>query len=605
MTKLLYFPLQKKYKSVTGAATVGTPIRLFVETDAKSCVFCVREDGSPCKTVCNMQPETDGFSCEYTPQKPGLYFYCFQADGIFFGLDETDYSAAQNGTEFHLTVTANSYATPNKFKGGTIYQIFPDRFAKVGESVVEDGKILRDDWGGTPSYLPVNGIVKNNDFFGGNIAGIRSKLDYLSSLGVTALYLNPIFHAASNHRYDTGDYEAIDPMLGTEKDFAEFLSDCKSRGISVVLDGVFNHTGDDSKYFNKYGKYPTVGAYQSQESPYYAWYDFHNYPEEYAAWWGIKILPAVNDNNKDFISYITGENGILAKWQKLGVDGWRLDVADELSDEFIRHIRSRVKAQDENALLIGEVWEEADDKIAYSVRRKYFQGEELDGVMNYPLKNAILSAVQNEDFTAVCRVMNRLVDRYPKCSLDVLWNSLSTHDTYRVLTALSGVVPQEKSVRSDYKMSQELRQKAIIKEKFAAVMQFTLPGIPCLYYGDEIGMEGYEDPFNRKCFPQGVIEENELLFFYKKLATLRKKSTVFAEGEYRCILCEKGTFLYERRTESDCVIVALNQGGTDYALSLSTPMKNIFDGKTVTNYSLSRGEIAVFVAPEIWGEENE
>lgn len=584
---------------------VGTPIRLFVETDAKTCNFSIWEDGSSCKTVCVMQPTQGGFVYDYFPQKPGLYFYSFQADEICFGLNEEDYTAAQNCPEFHLTVTAKNYSTPNKFKGGTIYQIFPDRFAKEGETVLEKGKILREDWGGTPTYLPVNGIVKNNDFFGGNLAGMRGKLDYLSNLGITALYLNPIFHAASNHRYDTGDYETIDPLLGTEKEFADFLTDCKSRGISVVLDGVFNHTGDDSKYFNKYGNYPSVGAYQSKNSPYYPWYDFQNHPNRYAAWWGIEILPAVNDNNKEFINYITGENGILAKWQKLGVDGWRLDVADELSDAFIRQIRSRVKAQDENALLIGEVWEEADDKIAYSVRRKYFQGEELDGVMNYPLKNAILSAVQNEDFTSVYRVMNRLIDRYPKCSLDVLWNSLSTHDTYRVLTALSGIIPQEKEVRSTYVMSSDLRQKATEKEKFAATLQFTLPGIPCLYYGDELGMEGYEDPFNRKCFPQEINEECALLSFYQTLANLRKKSTVFEEGEYRCLVCKKGTYVYERKTETDCVIVALNLGGPDFTLTFSTPMKNVFGGTPVTKYSLSRGSIAVFVAPEIWSEENE
>ncbi|MBE7091052.1 MAG: glycoside hydrolase family 13 protein [Clostridiales bacterium] len=594
MAYLRYFPLQKEHKSITGAVPQGTPVHFYVQSDARECVLLVREDGADFSTEYAMERVEDGFQVSFLPKETGLFFYSFKADSRFYGLDETTYGAKMGGREFLLTVHLANFTTPEKWKGGIMYQIFPDRFAREGEARVDGKKILREDWGGTPTYEPVNGKVLNNDFFGGNVQGILSKLEYLTSLGVTSIYLNPIFKAASNHRYDTSDYSQIDPTFGSEQEFESFLQECKKRGISVILDGVFNHTGDDSIYFNKYGTHETLGAYQSKKSPYYDWYDFLIYPNKYEAWWGIDILPAVNDSRESFREYIAGENGILAKWQRLGVDGWRLDVADELSDSFIRVIRSRIKKEDDQALLIGEVWEEADEKVAYNVRRAYLQGAELDSVMNYPLKNAILRTARYGDFSHVYGVMRKLVDRYPKCVLDVLMNSLSTHDTNRVLTELSGVCIQCKSVRADYKMKAQQRELARSREKVAAALQFFLPGIPCIYYGDEIGMEGYEDPFNRRCFPKDGKGDEELLSYYRTLARIRREIPLFKTGEYIPVKETHGVYVFARVEGEDAVIIALNGGDAPYGVDFKKPVKEWISGEISTHHTVKRNSVSVF-----------
>ncbi len=594
MPYLRYFPLLKQHKSITGAVPQGTPVRFCVQSDARECVLLMRQDGADFSTEYAMERTEGGFTVTVTPKETGLFFYSFKADSRFYGLDDSTYGARMGGREFLLTVHLPDFSTPDKWKGGIMYQIFPDRFARDGEVAVDDKKILRDDWGGTPTYLPINGKVLNNDFFGGNIQGISRKLKYLQSLGVTSIYLNPIFKAASNHRYDTCDYSRIDGVFGTEQEFECFLSECKNCGISVILDGVFNHTGDDSIYFNKYGTHESLGAYQSKKSPYYDWYDFMAYPDKYESWWGIDILPAVNDNRESFREYIAGESGILAKWQRLGVDGWRLDVADELSDSFIRVIRDRVKKEDGQALLIGEVWEEADEKIAYNVRRAYLQGAELDSVMNYPLKNAILKTAREGDFAHVYHVMRKLVDRYPKCVLDVLMNSLSTHDTNRVLTELSGVCIQCKSVRADYKMKEERRNLARSREKIAAALQFFLPGIPCIYYGDEIGMEGYEDPFNRRCFPKNGQGDEELLAYYRTLAHIRREIPLFKTGEYVPIKETHGVYVFARTEGDSAVVVALNGGDAPFGVEFKHPVKEWISGETATHHTVKRNSVSVF-----------
>ena len=198
------------------------------------------------------------------------------------------------------------------------------------------------------------GEYLSNDFFGGNLDGVRKKLPYLKELGITAIYLNPIFTAYSNHKYDTGDYESIDPMFGDNGLFECLCKEAEERGIRVILDGVFNHTGSDSKYFNKDGTYPTVGAYQSEDSPYFGWYKFTKHPDEYECWWGIKTLPAVNENEPSFVDYsLTAPDAIIKKWLHLGASGWRLDVADELPSEFIKTMRREVKSAKEDAVIIG------------------------------------------------------------------------------------------------------------------------------------------------------------------------------------------------------------------------------------------------------------
>ena len=329
----------------------------------------------------------------------------------------------------------------------------------------------------------------------------------------------------------------------------------------MILDGVFNHTGADSIYFNRYGNYASVGAYQSKDSPYAEWYEFFDYPDGYSAWWGIRTLPAIRKDCKAFQQFIAGENGVLSEYD---AGGWRLDVADELSSDFVRQIRSAIKEKNPENLLIGEVWEDAAEKIAYGERKPYFCGEELDSVTNYPLKDAVIRFVKYGDAQALSRTMARVIDHYPKCCLDVLMNILDTHDTARILSVLgSESMPQSKAEAADRKLTAAERALAVCRLKKAVLLQFTLPGVPCVYYGDEIGMEGFGDPFNRRCFPWGE-EDEEILSWYRRIAELRSEIFVFACGTYREVFSDAFCFVFERRTAGRAVTAAVNNGDRTY-----------------------------------------
>ena len=528
--------------------------------------------------------------------EPGLYFYWFRLGGRRAALGE-DRNAefSDSASAYQILVYRECFATPAWFKGGIMYQIFPDRFFKSGEILVEKGKWLHRDWHETPEFRPnEKGKILNNDFFGGNFRGILKKLDYLQSLHVTVIYLNPIFRAFSNHRYDTGDYMQLDPMLGSEEDFSALVSECGKRGIRLILDGVFNHTGDDSRYFNKYGTYDEIGAYQSKDSKYYSWYNFRHFPDKYDSWWGIDVLPAVNENFPSYIDFITGENGVLRRWMKYPLGGFRLDVADELPDEFIAKIRSAVKSANGDAVVIGEVWEDASNKIAYSTRRKYFQGEELDSVMNYPLKDAIINFVVSGNTSLLRRTVGMLLDHYPKCVLDSLMNILGTHDTVRVLTALGGVCAYNKEEMAVLKLSAEQRAVATERLKIAAILLYTFFGVPCIYYGDEIGMEGYSDPFCRKPFAWDLIDE-DILSHYRWLGELRSRYTVFRDGDYRELYHDDNCIVFERRKGKEAVITVANLGNNKYTLRFNGVLYNQLSGEQcVDRVDIEPHHIAVY-----------
>ena len=318
------------------------------------------------------------FSTAFTaPEEPELIWYHFRFwrdDGSGCDLDRTGYRSDGQPLSWQLTVYRRS-AVPDWYGEGMVYQIFPDRFRRLTvpdpRGLVGD-RWVHQDWDEDPVWRPdPDGEVRNRDFFGGSLEGITSQLDELAELGVTALYLCPIFESASNHRYNTADYTKIDPLLGDEEDFKSLCARAKERGIRVILDGVFNHTGSQSIYFNADGFYPSLGAAQSQDSPYFDWFSFHPWPHDYDAWWGIRTLPAVREDAASYVDYIIdGENSIIRRWLKAGASGWRLDVADELPGWFIEKARKAVEETKSDGLLIGEVWEDASNKIAYSQRRK-------------------------------------------------------------------------------------------------------------------------------------------------------------------------------------------------------------------------------------------
>lgn len=527
-----FFPCDERFRSPVGGVAAGEEFTVCVTTEegAQTAFTWLTKDGE--KPVCypmRLTAEVSGkktFVLKMFVTTPGLYFYHFE-----FGLhnrrvavyaDRDLLPVEANGDEWQLTAYEKLYQTPDCTDGGIFYQIMPDRFniGKVGYRT-KNGSVYRDDWGGTPSYKPDGkGIIQNRDMFGGNLDGIIEKLDYLKSLSVKVIYLNPIFEAASNHKYDTGNYRRVDGDFGGNEALDRLIEAANKKDIKIMLDGVFSHTGDDSIYFNRYGHYDSVGAYQSENSPYRDWYDFKSFPDDYTCWWGVKILPCVNEHNHVYEEFINGEEGVIRSYMRKGIVGWRLDVADELPDSFLKRLTRAAKKVNPKAMVLGEVWEDASNKISYSVRRKYFNGEELDSATNYPIKNAVIDFVKFGDALNLKRTLNSLINNYPKHILDKMMNLLGTHDTPRILTELSSdAVPALKDERADYKMSD--RESAKKRLKIAAVLQYTLPGVPCVYYGDEAGMEGFEDPFNRRGYPWGN-EDGELIEFYRALGKLRK-----------------------------------------------------------------------------------
>ena len=504
---------------------------------------------------------------DFTAEKAALYKYHFEYD-TSWGTSRI-YHAGNglaaikgDGEDWQLTVYDKDFHTPEWLRGGIIYQIFPDRFASSGtkKQNVPSDRVLRTDRDGDPYWIPTaEGKVLNNDYFGGDLNGIEQKLGYLKSLGVTCIYLNPIFEAQSNHRYDTADYEKIDSMLGTEKDFKSLCESAKKLGIRIMLDGVFSHTGDDSRYFNRYSRYDSLGAYQSKKSPYYGWYKFNKWPDDYESWWGIEILPEVNEDNSDFIEYITGKNGIARKWLKLGASGWRLDVADELPDEFLDEFRKAVKEEKADGLVLGEVWEDASNKSSYGKLRRYLLGKQLDSVMNYPFAGAVIDFIRDANAELFASRVMSIVENYPKEVLDVLMNHLSTHDTMRAITALAGesCAYRDRKWQSTHSLDEREYHYGMKLLMAASAMQFALPGVPTIYYGDEAGMQGYKDPFNRRCYPWGK-ENGELVEWYKKLGKIRSENRVFKDGRFEILSAVAGCVAFSRKNDDEAILVISN-----------------------------------------------
>lgn len=504
---------------------------------------------------------------DFTAEKAALYKYHFEYD-TSWGTSRI-YHAGNglaaikgDGEDWQLTVYDKDFHTPEWLRGGIIYQIFPDRFASSGtkKQNVPSDRVLRTDRDGDPYWIPTaEGKVLNNDYFGGDLNGIEQKLGYLKSLGVTCIYLNPIFEAQSNHRYDTANYEKIDSMLGTEKDFKSLCESAKKLGIRIMLDGVFSHTGDDSRYFNRYSRYDSLGAYQSKESPYYGWYKFNKWPDDYKSWWGIEILPEVNEDNSDFIEYITGKNGIARKWLKLGASGWRLDVADELPDEFLDEFRKAVKEEKADGLVLGEVWEDASNKSSYGKLRRYLLGKQLDSVMNYPFAGAVIDFIRDANAELFASRVMSIVENYPKEVLDVLMNHLSTHDTMRAITALAGenCAYRDRKWQSTHSLDEREYHYGMKLLMAASAMQFALPGVPTIYYGDEAGMQGYKDPFNRRCYPWGK-ENGELVEWYKKLGKIRNENRVFKDGRFEILSAVAGCVAFSRKNDDEAILVISN-----------------------------------------------
>lgn len=578
--QVTYFPNCKKHKTPTGAATTDEPITLtfaFNRPQNPSEVFLVlTKDGeTPVRYPMNLiRDEDDEYTYSLTVKvtTPGLYYYHFDItneDNVYrVGADGSQHALLGKGADWQLTVTDAAYA-PTVLDGGVMYEIMPDRFFIGGaRRKTKSYATYRDDWGGVPEYrADADGRVRNEDFFGGNLKGIARKLTYLKNLGVTAIYLTPIFEAHSNHKYDTGNYMRVDSDFGTADDLKDLIVKAKKRGISVILEGVFSHTGDDSIYFNKYGTYDGAGAYRSVKSPYYGWYKFRNYPNEYSCRYNIGIMPDTDDRNPVFDEFVNGQEGVVRQWTRLGLGGWKLDVCEQLSDEFISHCVKAAKRENENAVVYGEVFVDATNMIANGKRRNFLAGDKLDSVTNYPFKADILNFVRCGDAERLDATVGYVVNNYPKHAVDALMNVLDNHDTARLMTVLGD--NGEIESREDKANAKVKNVAATVKlVKMATALQYTLPGIPCVYYGDEVGMEGFEDPFNRKCYPWGAGNK-ALLQWYKSLGKLRaNEREIFAHGRYCCVDNENGVMFFKRKAGDEVIYVIVNNSGKSYVPSL-------------------------------------
>lgn len=522
-------------------------------------------------------------------KKSGLFFYKYRVYTAFGTFDmmrrEHDFSecyvnADNKKGDFQLLVYEKRKYPPEWLYGGVMYQIFPDRFFSAGENPVKNGAVLCRDRDEFPSHFRDRlENEKNNVFFGGDLQGIVKKLDYLVSLGVTCLYLNPIFESPSNHRYDTADYRTVDQMLGGDAALQMLVEEADKRGIAVLLDGVFNHTGSDSIYFNAKGTYDSVGAAQSKDSPYYPWYTFERYPDRYDAWWGVRTLPRVKSDCPTYREFLFGKDGIIRRYMKFGIAGWRIDVADELSDAFLSELFSVVSEEKRDAAVIGEVWEDATDKYAYGVRKKYLQGGELDSVMNYPVRRAVIEYLTVGNYMSLRGTLLTIYGHYPPEAANASMNILGTHDTERILTALGdekiGELPYP--VLAEHHMTDAERCQAKTRLRLAVCIQMTLPGVPCILYGDEAGMEGYIDPFCRGPFPWGE-EDEEITALYRMFGKLRREEQLFRCADFSFVYADADLFCFERRGEKEMIVVLVNRSEETYEFRSSLPAEDLFRG---------------------------
>ena len=510
------------------------------------------------------------------PNNPGLCWYYFVirvgSQTLYYGNNLEQLGGEGSLWEleppsYQITVH-KPVKVPEWYKRGVMYQVFVDRFYNNHKNGFTNyprkNALLHANWSDSPLYIKdEKGRVTDWDFFGGTLQGVLEKLPYFKELGISILYFNPIFEAPSNHKYDTADYLRIDPMFGDDSVFERLIVTAQQYGIAIILDGVFSHTGSDSIYFNKYGNYPTLGAYQSTESPYSDWYKCKQNQQEYQCWWGVDSLPEVNEMNPSYRRFIYGsEESVIHKWQNLGVAGWRLDVADELPDEFIQELRQTIKTIRSDAILIGEVWEDASNKTSYGKQREYFSGDELDATMNYPFRAIFLRFILGQsDSGIVHHEIMSLHENYPRENFYAAMNLIGSHDTIRILTLLGDAPPEQsltKTEQRSFRLAPNARQRAIQRLKLLSLVQMTFPGVPCIYYGDEAGVEGYADPYNRGTYPWGK-EDGEIMEWYRRILRMRAEYEVLQTGDFKSLFFEPDVYGFVRAGNDDEIIVLINR----------------------------------------------
>lgn len=579
--RILYDSRQEAYKSPFGTLQTGQPcvmniqIPVYCETAGVTLVledYAERPFDMKAFTFVEREGDYERWRCEFSLER-GLYFYWFRVqtpDGGFRLFKQGNGTNMEAGEKWQLSCIPADFTVPEYARGAVIYQILPDRFYKDGQCDLTEKLrpfTVHENWRETPRYTPDGEGNWCSDFYGGNLNGIRAKLPYLYDLGVKILYLNPIFMAYSNHRYDTADYKRIDPMLGTEADFVALCQQAHQLGMRIILDGVFSHTGSNSVYFDAEHRFGN-GAVSNPESPYREWYRFSRYPDDYDAWWGMPTLPNVEEVTESYVNYIIeDEDSVIAHWLRLGADGFRLDVVDELPDRFVLRLKRRLRELKPDALLIGEVWEDASNKWTYGECRRYFVDGELDATMNYPWRKAIIDYVLGHDDGSILgeQIMT-IAENYPPQVLSCVMNLLGSHDTARILTVLGDDFKGSKAEQAERYLTDKQRQIAVKRLLTAAFLEFTLPGMASIYYGDEVGVEGFDDPFCRRTFPWGR-EDLNLQSYFRELAALKNKTPALRTGDVRVTEAGQGRVSFQRTAETQIAQIYVNQSEEPWLLS--------------------------------------
>ena len=626
------------YRVPFGAVTPGTEIILRFRTyhdDVESVRARVWDDVAQGQFFLNLERVAAGVSCyddsqsaakcdfwqtTLTPSQPTTYYYRFIiTDGTATANYEDD--AFRDGGWGEARANFNDWGyviqvydpdfTPIVWlQNAVMYQIFPDRFfngktandpntnaPRYGWPPEPLDRILRKPWNALPEgycrfYVnpaqPCTETPRGRDYFGGDLAGVTRRLPYLKSLGVTAIYFNPVFDAASNHAYDTQDYTRIDPFFGTNTEFSQLVKAANRSGIKIILDGVFNHVSSDSKYFDRYHHFSDVGACESVSSPYRSWFTFHDQAGgpcagpsgpntmNYDAWFGFDSLPVLNKNVQGVrdLFYDT-PNAIGRLWLRRGAAGWRLDVMGDGSfpAEFWQEFRVAVKDTNPNAPIIGELWKKFE--ILPKTR-----GDQADTAMGYRFRNAILGffgRVDDKGFnddgqtdqppSLFASKLVSIREDNADASYYTMMNLMGSHDTQRILWLLT---PGERNrEQREFNAANLAQGKALLK--LAAVVQMTTPGTPTIYYGDEIAMTGDDDPDDRRPFPwngNNPAGDANMLAHYKLLTQLRNANRVFRQGEMTFLLTDDSarTLAYLMRSPSEAAVVAINRNSTTQTL---------------------------------------
>ncbi|NJD59136.1 MAG: alpha-amylase [Anaerolineae bacterium] len=633
------------YRTPGGAVEAGTPVILRLRTyhnditDVKLRVYDLNQAAQTILTMNLVAEDVDcyqadlPFTCDFWAiTLPNQFANNFWYRFIISDGTDTDYYAdntpALDGGLGAMSEDAvdNSYAlmvydpdfmVPDWAHNAVIYQIFPDRFRngrkdndpKTGQLRYDD-PVLKLPWGTLPEgycrnysdagtncpwrflFNPPPGpeSPRGRDYMGGDLKGIDQSLQYLMSLGVNTLYFNPVFDAASNHGYDTQDYFQIDPYFGTQKDWENLVKHANQLGMRIILDGVFNHLSSDSPFFDRYHRYPIVGACESLDSPYRDWFTFHEVAQgtgtcvgtggtdsaTYDGWFGFDSIPVLNKSNPEVqLYFITGPTNVTSYWLNKGAGGWRMDVMGDASfpPGYWQTFRDVVKDAKADALIIGELWQKDCTLLSY------LRGERADTTMNYRLRDAILGLLtpgpfDSKGFADSGRILlpsefasrlESIQEDYPQQVFYALMNLVDSHDTERILWALTPGSETTADKELNAANLAEGKQKVMI----ASLIQFTLPGAPTVYYGDELAMTGDDDPDDRRTYPMVPLAStnitNPMFSHYQALANLRKLNPVLINGDLRVLLADdaSGVVAYGRKTGDRAAVIIINRSNLE------------------------------------------